>query len=56
MSTTVSLLATVAVAEGDTITYTASVGAIPALSEVTVALDNGQTITIAAGQDRKRVM
>ena len=48
--TTVSLSATTAVAEGGTITYTASVGANPAHSAVTVVLDNGQTITIAAGQ------
>ena len=45
-----SLSATAAAAEGGMITYTASVGANPAHSPVTVALNNGKTITIAAGQ------
>ena len=48
--TTVTLSATAVVAEGGTITYTASLGAHPALSPVTVRLDNGHSITIAAGQ------
>ena len=46
--TTVNL--TAAVAGGGTIVYTASVGANPVLSDVAVSLDNGQIITIAAGQ------
>lgn len=47
---TVSLSATAVVAAGDSITYTASVGASPALQELTVELDNGLRIVIAAGQ------
>ncbi|MCW5658842.1 MAG: tandem-95 repeat protein [Burkholderiaceae bacterium] len=47
-STTVSLSATPSVAEGGTITYTASLTSV-AQSAVTVALSNGATITIAAG-------
>jgi len=47
-ATTVSLAATPSVAEGGTITYTASLTA-PAQSAVTVTLANGATITIAAG-------
>ncbi|MBE7416662.1 MAG: tandem-95 repeat protein [Ideonella sp.] len=47
-ATTVSLTATPSVAEGGTITYTASLTA-PAQSTVTVTLANGATITIAAG-------
>ena len=46
--TTVSLTASPSVAEGGSITYTASLTA-PAASAVTVTLSNGATITIAAG-------
>ncbi|WP_256577352.1 immunoglobulin-like domain-containing protein [Pseudomonas sp. R11(2017)] len=49
-TTTVTLTATPSVAEGGTITYTASVGAPVTGSPVVVSLDNGQTITIAVGQ------
>src|SRR4029077_12897662 len=48
-TTTVSLTATPSASEGGTITYTASVGAPVTGSDVTVTLDNGQTITIAVG-------
>ena len=47
-STTLSLTATPAVAEGGSIVYTASLTA-PAETAVTVTLSNGATITIAAG-------
>jgi surface adhesion protein len=46
----VSLVATAAVAEGGAITYTASVGANPALSAFSVNLTNGRQILSAAGQ------
>ncbi|MGN8359179.1 retention module-containing protein, partial [Pseudomonas sp. SMN11] len=49
-TTTVTLTATPSVAEGGTITYTASVGAPVTGSPVVVSLANGQTITIAEGQ------
>ncbi|MFJ4445861.1 immunoglobulin-like domain-containing protein, partial [Pseudomonas sp. NPDC089422] len=49
-TTTVTLTATPSVAEGGTITYTASVGAPVTGSPVVVSLANGQTITIAVGQ------
>ncbi|WP_343599134.1 retention module-containing protein, partial [Pseudomonas sp.] len=49
-TTTVTLTATPSVAEGGTITYTASVGAPVAGSPVVVTLSNGQTITIPVGQ------
>jgi hypothetical protein len=47
---TVTLAAPATVPEGGAIIYTASVSGTPALSPVTVALSNGQTIIIAAGQ------
>ena len=47
-TTTVSLTASPTVAEGGSITYTASLNAV-AQSPVTVALSNGATITVAAG-------
>ncbi|MED5620099.1 immunoglobulin-like domain-containing protein [Ideonella sp. BN130291] len=47
--TTVSLSATPSVAEGGTITYTATLSQA-ALTPVTVTLSNGATIAIAAGQ------
>ncbi|GAB2881247.1 hypothetical protein GCM10027046_06880 [Uliginosibacterium flavum] len=47
-STTVSLTATPAVAEGGSIVYTASLTS-PAASAVTVTLSNGATISIATG-------
>ncbi|WP_145190891.1 retention module-containing protein, partial [Pseudomonas sp. URMO17WK12:I11] len=49
-TTTVTLTATPSVAEGDTIVYTASVGAPVTGAPVVVTLANGQTITIAVGQ------
>ncbi|WP_256701822.1 immunoglobulin-like domain-containing protein [Aeromonas sp. RU39B] len=48
-TTTVSLSATPSVNEGDSITYTATLDHA-AQGPVTVTLDNGQTITIADGQ------
>ncbi|MEW6119492.1 MAG: retention module-containing protein [Pseudomonadota bacterium] len=47
-TTTISLAASPSVAEGDAIVYTASLTS-PAQTDVTVTLDNGATITIAAG-------
>ncbi|MFV1873693.1 MAG: immunoglobulin-like domain-containing protein [Oleiphilus sp.] len=48
--TTVSLSATASITEaGGTVTYTASVDNAPA-SDLTVSLNNGETITIAAGE------
>ncbi|WP_440776768.1 immunoglobulin-like domain-containing protein [Pseudomonas sp. SMN11] len=49
-TTTVTLTATPSVAEGGTITYTATVGAPVTGSAVVVTLANGQTITIPVGQ------
>ncbi|WP_085693710.1 retention module-containing protein, partial [Pseudomonas sp. R11(2017)] len=49
-TTTVTLTATPSVAEGGTITYTASVGAPVTGSPVVVSLANGQSITIPVGQ------
>ncbi|PVZ30204.1 retention module-containing protein, partial [Pseudomonas sp. CC120222-01a] len=49
-TTIVTLTATPSVAEGGTITYTASVGSPVTGSPVVVSLANGQTITIAEGQ------
>ncbi len=49
-TTTVSLSATANVAEGETVVYTAAVGAPVTGSPVTVSLSNGQTITIAVGE------
>ncbi|MEI4520989.1 retention module-containing protein, partial [Pseudomonas sp. CCNWLW23] len=49
-TTTVSLSATANVAEGETVVYTATVGAPVTGSPVTVSLSNGQTITIAVGE------
>ena len=49
-TTTVSLSAATAASDGGTITYIASLGANAAHSAVTVTLDNGKTITIAAGE------
>ncbi|MGN8259995.1 retention module-containing protein, partial [Pseudomonas sp. SMSB3] len=49
-TTTVTLTATPSVAEGDTIVYTASIGAPVTGAPVVVTLANGQTITIAVGQ------
>ncbi|MCU0127249.1 type I secretion C-terminal target domain-containing protein, partial [Pseudomonas vlassakiae] len=49
-TTTVTLTATPSLAEGGTITYTASVGAPVTGSPVVVSLANGQTITIPVGQ------
>ena len=48
-TTTVTLTATGSAAEGGTITYTADLGANAAQSDITVNLDNGQSITILAG-------
>ncbi|WP_411960298.1 LapA family giant adhesin [Pseudomonas mandelii] len=48
-TSTVTLTATSAVAEGGTVVYTASVGAPVTGSPVIVTLANGQTITIAVG-------
>src|SRR5690606_21022865 len=49
-TTTVSLSANASVAEGGTITYTASLNHPAAVgSPVTVTLSNGETITIAGG-------
>nr|WP_304623208.1 immunoglobulin-like domain-containing protein [Pantoea sp. Ap-967] len=49
-TTTVTLTATPSVAEGGTITYTATVGAPVTVNPVVVTLANGQTITIPVGQ------
>ncbi|WP_356689100.1 immunoglobulin-like domain-containing protein, partial [Pseudomonas sp. Bi123] len=49
-TSTVSLAATANVAEGGTVTYTATVGAPVTGSPVTVSLANGQTITIDVGK------
>ncbi|KAE9647525.1 retention module-containing protein, partial [Pseudomonas sp. PB106] len=49
-TSTVKLTATETVAEGGTVTYTATVGAPVTGSPVVVTLANGQTITIAVGQ------
>ncbi|MEE9678538.1 retention module-containing protein [Pseudomonas moraviensis] len=49
-TTTVSLSATANVAEGETVVYTATVGAPVTGSPVIVSLSNGQTITIAVGE------
>ncbi|ANI57696.1 retention module-containing protein [Pseudomonas sp. GR 6-02] len=49
-TSTVSLTATANVAEGGTVTYTATVGAPVTGSPVTVSLANGQTITIDVGK------
>ncbi|WP_371917794.1 immunoglobulin-like domain-containing protein, partial [Pseudomonas sp. FW305-62] len=49
-TSTVSLTATANVAEGGTVTYTATVGAPVTGSPVTVSLANGQTITIDIGK------
>ncbi|WP_433784671.1 LapA family giant adhesin [Pseudomonas frederiksbergensis] len=49
-TSTVSLSATANVAEGGTVTYTATVGAPVTGSPVTVSLANGQTITIDVGK------
>ncbi|WP_236182790.1 retention module-containing protein, partial [Pseudomonas sputi] len=49
-TTTVKLTATESAAEGGTVTYTATVGAPVTGSPVTVALANGQSITIEVGK------
>ncbi|VVP30416.1 hypothetical protein PS865_04330 [Pseudomonas fluorescens] len=49
-TTTVSLSATANVAEGETVVYTATVGAPVTGSPIIVSLSNGQTITIAVGE------
>ncbi|MDD1136902.1 LapA family giant adhesin [Pseudomonas sp. TNT2022 ID233] len=49
-TSTVKLSADTSVAEGDTVTYTATVGAPVTGSPVTVTLANGQTITIEVGK------
>ncbi|TKJ63612.1 type I secretion protein [Pseudomonas sp. CFBP13508] len=49
-TSTVKLTADTSVAEGGTVTYTATVGAPVTGSPVVVTLANGQTITIAVGQ------
>ncbi|MDI3401633.1 LapA family giant adhesin [Pseudomonas sp. V88_4] len=49
-TTTVKLSATTSVAEGGTVTYTATVGAPVTGSPVTVTLSNGQSITIEVGK------
>ncbi|WP_236169882.1 beta strand repeat-containing protein, partial [Pseudomonas atacamensis] len=49
-TTTVSLSATANVAEGETVVYTATVGAPVTGSPIIVSLSNGQTITIGIGQ------
>ncbi|WP_415760910.1 LapA family giant adhesin [Pseudomonas sp. CP4] len=49
-TSTVSLSATANVAEGETVVYTATVGAPVTGSPVVVSLSNGQTITIAVGE------
>ncbi|UST69490.1 LapA family giant adhesin [Pseudomonas moraviensis] len=49
-TSTVSLSATANVAEGETVVYTATVGAPVTGSPVIVSLSNGQTITIAVGE------
>ncbi|PMW95010.1 large adhesive protein [Pseudomonas sp. FW215-R2] len=49
-TTNVKLTATTSVAEGGTVTYTATVGAPVTGSPVTVTLSNGQSITIEVGK------
>ncbi|WP_223569443.1 retention module-containing protein [Pseudomonas sp. BF-R-26] len=49
-TSTVSLSATANVAEGETVVYTATVGAPVTGSPVVVTLSNGQTITIPVGE------
>ncbi|MBP5946319.1 MULTISPECIES: retention module-containing protein [unclassified Pseudomonas] len=49
-TSTVKLTADTSIAEGGTVTYTATVGAPVTGSPVTVTLANGQNITIAVGQ------
>ncbi len=49
-TSTVKLTADTSVAEGGTVTYTATVGAPVTGSPVTVTLSNGQTITIEVGK------
>ncbi|MED7670993.1 hypothetical protein GXB78_27730, partial [Pseudomonas moraviensis subsp. stanleyae] len=49
-TSTVKLTADTSVAEGGTVTYTATVGAPVTGSPVVVTLANGQTITIGVGQ------
>ncbi|QRK84539.1 retention module-containing protein [Pseudomonas granadensis] len=49
-TSTVSLSATANVAEGETVVYTATVGAPVTGSPVIISLSNGQTITIAVGE------
>ncbi|WP_123592884.1 immunoglobulin-like domain-containing protein [Pseudomonas fluorescens] len=49
-TSTVKLTADTSVAEGSTVTYTATVGAPVTGSPVVVTLSNGQTITIGVGQ------
>ena len=49
-TTSVKLSATTSVAEGGTVTYTATVGAPVTGSPVTVTLSNGQSITIEVGK------
>ncbi|QXI15554.1 retention module-containing protein [Pseudomonas hamedanensis] len=49
-TSTVKLTADISVAEGGTVTYTATVGAPVTGSPVVVTLANGQNITIAVGQ------
>jgi len=49
-TSTVKLTADTTVAEGGTVTYTATIGAPVTGSPVVVTLANGQTITIAVGQ------
>ncbi|WP_047600345.1 immunoglobulin-like domain-containing protein, partial [Pseudomonas sp. RIT288] len=49
-TSTVKLSADTSVAEGGTVTYTATVGAPVTGSPVTVTLANGQTITIEVGK------
>ncbi|WP_322845465.1 immunoglobulin-like domain-containing protein [Pseudomonas sp. B33.4] len=49
-TSTVKLTADTSVAEGGTVTYTATVGAPVTGSPVVVTLSNGQTITIGVGQ------
>ncbi|WP_408980364.1 LapA family giant adhesin [Pseudomonas sp. B21-048] len=54
-TSTVSLTATVSVAEGGTVVYTASVSAPVTGSPVVVTLSNGQTITIPVGSSSASV-
>ncbi|MED7670992.1 hypothetical protein GXB78_27715, partial [Pseudomonas moraviensis subsp. stanleyae] len=49
-TSTVKLTADTSVAEGGTVTYTATVGAPVTGAPVVVTLANGQNITIAVGQ------